>query len=41
MLKLPKTQKEWIIATASALTGFFFGGAVIAATQKLMRKALY
>jgi hypothetical protein len=41
MLTFPKTQKEWIIATAASLAGFFFGGAAVALVQRWMKKLLY
>lgn len=40
MLKFPHTNRDWIIATASALVGFFGGGALIAYTQKFMKKVI-
>jgi hypothetical protein len=41
MLKFPRSSKEWTIAVVSALTGFFFGGAAVAAVQRALKKILY
>lgn len=37
MLHMPRTRNEWIVAIASALAGFFLGGAAIAIVQKLLK----
>ncbi len=38
MFQLPHGRDEWIVAVVSALAGFFFGGAAIAAVQKLLKR---
>jgi hypothetical protein len=38
MFHMPQSRNEWIVAIASALAGFFFGGAAIAFVQKLLRQ---
>jgi hypothetical protein len=38
MFNLPHGRNEWIVAIASALAGFFFGGAAIALVTKLLKE---
>lgn len=40
MFNVPSSRNEWIIAVVSALAGFFFGGAAIAAAQALLKKLM-
>jgi hypothetical protein len=40
MLHLPHGPDEWLVAIVSALVGFFFGGAMVAAAQAMMRRLL-
>jgi hypothetical protein len=40
MLHLPHGGREWLVAMVSALVGFFFGGAVVAWVQMIMRGLL-
>jgi hypothetical protein len=40
MLHLPHGGREWLVAIVSALVGFFFGGAMVAWVQAIMRRAL-
>jgi hypothetical protein len=40
MFKLPKNRDEWTVAIVSALAGFFFGGAAVAAVQRLLKRTL-
>lgn len=40
MFHLPHGSQEWLIAIVSALAGFFFGGAAVAAAQALLGKLL-
>lgn len=39
-IRFPKTIKEWLVTIVSALVGVFFGGAIVHATQALLRRYL-
>jgi len=40
VLRFPHSSREWFVAVVSALVGFFFGGAMVAWTQAMLRGLL-